>query len=67
MQILINWTLMYQSDGRSWQSFLRLYALRNVTELLSVFLWFVCSIGSTEGKNEIKQKKNFRHGTQKKN
>jgi hypothetical protein len=38
MQILINRTLMNQRDGRCWQSFLRLYALRNVTELLGVFL-----------------------------
>jgi hypothetical protein len=38
MQILINRTLMDQRDGGGRQGFLRLNALRNVTEFLGIFL-----------------------------
>lgn len=57
MQILINWSLVNQRDGRRRQSFLCLYAFRNVTELFGVFLY------RNLFSNKIKITKNSGHGT----
>lgn len=55
MQILIDWTLMYQSDGGSGQRFLRFYAFCNVTKLFGVFLNAKLGFNKKEMKNKIKK------------